>query len=358
MILDDLWKRRNWHTAAVGTYYHLSIGNDGTFRSRSTGDAETADPATDVVQVACGDKHAVALRNDGSVVAFGSGDGTGVSAWSDIIQVAAGDSCSFGLKSDGTVVATGLSAYIAGVDVWTGITQIACGRYAIALKSDGTCVTTYTNYQAVVESWTDIVQVAQGAGFMYGLKSDGTVVTTSDTGTPVSTIANAVMIASSDRSVMAVTNDGKVVAAGYEANFVSDVPLADITDAVFVAGGCDINFAHYLVVKADGTTVPIGQTRYASQYNDTVGVWPAVQLGVTYNISGITSIDGTPTPMTVRAYEETTGRFQIETQSDVNGQYTLRLPRWYNGYIMAIPPAGHRPMAHGPITPPPEDTQV
>jgi hypothetical protein len=85
--------------------------------------------------------------------------------------------------------------------------------------------------------------------------------------------------------------------------------------------------------------------------------WTDISTGQYYDINGITSIDGTPISMEVRAHEANAGGLLFKTQSDANGEYTLRLPRWYTAYVMAIPPAGHRPMCHGPITKP-DDIQV
>lgn len=86
-----------------------------------------------------------------------------------------------GLKSDGTVVGTGDESAISGIEDWTDIVDIACGAgHTVGLKSDGTVVAVGENKygQINVSDWTDIVNISAGSWHTIGLKKDGTVVTT------------------------------------------------------------------------------------------------------------------------------------------------------------------------------------
>jgi hypothetical protein len=141
--------------------------------------------------------------------------------------------------------------------------------------------------------------------------------------------------------------DGSVVAVGRSSE--GQINTGSWNDIVQVACG----YQHTVGLKADGSVVAVGRS---SEGQINTGSW-AISIGQYYDINGITSIDGIPVPMEVRAHEAQAGGLLFKTQSDANGEYTLRLPRWYIAYVMAIPPAGHRPMCHGPITKP-DDIQV
>jgi hypothetical protein len=283
---------------------------------------------------------------------------TEATSWGGVVQLSGSirDNEIAGLLTNGTVVMAGWNYY--GQEdalAWVGITQIGMGtRSIVGIKADGTVVaagsTAYN--QLEVGTWTDIIQVASGSDFNVGLKADGTVIATGTNGygqCNVGAWTDIIQIAAGESHTLGLKADGTVVATGR--NNLNQLAVSGWHSVIEVACGQYFSIG----LKADGTLVGAGENNYGQSDEGTIS---GLSMGQYYPITGITSLDGTPTPMTVRAYEETTGRFQLETQSDANGQYTLHLPRWYNGYIMSIPPAGHRPMAHGPITPPPEDTQV
>jgi hypothetical protein len=77
------------------------------------------------------------------------------------------------------VVAVGDNEYEqCEVDDWTDIIQISAGGDTVGLKSDGTVVTTSTDYD--VSGWTNIIEVSTADGYTVGLKSDHTVVAVGD----------------------------------------------------------------------------------------------------------------------------------------------------------------------------------
>lgn len=339
--------------------------------------------------IAAGDYHSLAVQPDGTLIGVGD---TGYSAldisgWTGIVKATAGFQNTFGLKVDGTCLQTGRVGYIGPVSSWTNLVDIdAYDRTIAGLTAAGTAYCDDYN----VTGWTDLVQIAAGDDHVVGLTSTGEVLHAGKTSYSLpdaTTWTDIVRISAGDDTTWGIKSDGTVVAVGYEQNGnmtgvsawtdLVDVvsgryytvglksdgtlywattdsdfnPLPVWSDIIAIAG----SDRHVVALKADGTVLAAGSDTYGKVSG--VVDWSAT-TGQYYPISGITSIDGTPTPMTVRAYESDTGAFKIETQSDATGQYTLKLPKWYSAYIMAIPPAGHRPMAHGPITPPPEDTQV
>ncbi len=339
--------------------------------------------------IAAGDHHSLAVQPDGTVRGAGSTSysSLNISGWTGIVKVAAGYMNTFGLKEDGTCLQTGRSGYIGPVSSWINLVDIdAFDTTVIGLTAAGTAYC--DDYD--VSGWTDLVQVSAGDKHVVGLTSTGQVLHAGSTNYSLpdaTTWTDIVRISAGDDTTWGIKGDGTVVAVGSEAfgNMTGVSAWTDVVDVVsstlgtiglksdgtlyWATTNSDFNplpawdgiiaiamtHSHAVALKVDGAVLAAGSDVYG-QVSGVVG-WTAT-TGQYYPISGITSIDGTPTPMTVRAYEADTGAFKIETQSDASGQYTLHLPKWYNAYIMAIPPAGHRPMAHGPITPPPEDTQV
>lgn len=341
--------------------------------------------------ISAGNNISLAVKPDGTVHAAGySGySAISVSGWSDIIKVAAASYNSIGLKANGTCLRTGRvtsSNDMAVVESWVDVVDIdANGNSVVALRADGTAYSNQydvSGWQDVVQvsagsfhcvgltstgqvlhagsadysladatNWTDIVRIVGGYNATFGIKDDGTVVHVGNESSGslqgISAWTDIQDIASGYGFTVGLRTNGTVLAAG---NTVLNTGLDEWTGIVSIAG----KWQHIAALAVDGSVLSVGYDAYGET---NLSNWLA-STGIYYPISGITSIEGTPTPMTVRAYESDTGAFKIETQSDANGQYTLHLPKWYSAYIMAIPPAGHRPMAHGPITPPPEDTQV
>ena len=85
-------------------------------------------------------------------------------------QIAALDFFIAGLRSDGTVATlpTGLDGY-SSLTNWKSIVQIAGNRqHLVGLKSDGTLISSSTAYGL---PWTGITQVSAGREFVVGLKN-------------------------------------------------------------------------------------------------------------------------------------------------------------------------------------------
>ncbi len=139
-----------------------------------------------IIAIAAGQTFTAGLKSNGRVVA--TDDDLDIRTWRDIAAIAAGSFHIVGLKSDGTVVATGELKYNSNgecnVSDWHDIVAIAAGdQYTVGLTAYGTVVATCRDF-VNTKGWHDIVAIAANkrgkCNVMVGLKSDGTVVSTSD----------------------------------------------------------------------------------------------------------------------------------------------------------------------------------
>jgi len=163
---------------AVAAYGSHTVGlkNDGTVLAVGDNTYGQLNVVgwTDIVAVAAGYGHTVGLKSDGTVMVAGANYGQlDVNGWRDIVAVAAGVSHTVGLKADGSVLAVGSSSYGAtDVGSWRDVVALSAGVRTVALKSDGTVLSTGTND---ISSWRDMVAVSEGLEHTVGLKADGTV---------------------------------------------------------------------------------------------------------------------------------------------------------------------------------------
>lgn len=172
-----------------------------------------------------------ALRKDGTVISTGvlmdaREQETVVEDWTDIVQIVAAPGVLYGLKKDGTIChhATGwgdildrklLEEKLAG---WEDVVQIAGGHHLFGVRSDGTVLTTATNFYAY-KQWTDIVQVAASDRAIIGLKKDGTLeaecrLDNAFTQEEVADWTDVVQIAVCDEYCIGVRSDGTVLKTG------------------------------------------------------------------------------------------------------------------------------------------------
>jgi alpha-tubulin suppressor-like RCC1 family protein len=141
--------------------------------------------------------YSFAITKDGTVLQAGYDPGypakLDVTGWKDIAALSGGLNHIAGLRSDGTVVATGFNGINSGmkdyyrVKKWKDIVAIsACGDgITIGLKADRTVVVSGLSFYDSsnpnnVDTWTDIVAIAAGGGFVAGARSDGTVFAVGD----------------------------------------------------------------------------------------------------------------------------------------------------------------------------------
>ena len=149
---------------------------------------------------------------------------------------------------------------------WTDIIAISASIvHLVGLKSDGTAVAAGDNHcgQCDVEHWTDIIAIGtanhNGYSATYGVKKDGTVVTTEE-GYDVSAWTDIVAIAATDNFVMGLKDDGTVVTSGEDYN--GETKTSGWTDIVAIQAYRGLSIG----IKADGTVVSAGDDYVVSKY--------------------------------------------------------------------------------------------
>ena len=198
----------------------------------------------DVISISTGQQYIIGLRKDGTLVAQGhNGDGqVNIDEWHDMIAIATGWRHTVGLNSKGEIDIVGLGSenqlkeIIDHRDDWTNIVAIDAGGgssgeigttpYTVALRQDGTVVTTLTGRIAEeISKWEDIIAISAGDSHIVGLKSDGKVVTT-QTGNSADEISqwkDIVSISAGYGFTLGLKSDGTVVATGYDRDGQIDV---------------------------------------------------------------------------------------------------------------------------------------
>lgn len=201
---------------------------------------------TDVIAISTGQQYIVGLRSDGTLVAQGHNGDHQVDIdgddWTNIVSIATGWRHTVGLDSSGEIQITGLGSdrqlnYIdEHKDEWKNIVDIDAGGgasgdigttpYTVALKQDGTVVTTLTGEAAKeVEKWKDIIAISAGDSYIVGLKSDNTIVITQTEQSldEINKDADIVAISAGYGFTLVLKSDGSVEAIGYNNNGQIDV---------------------------------------------------------------------------------------------------------------------------------------
>ena len=166
----------------------------------------------------------------------------------DIVAIATCWNETVALKSDGTIVST-----YDCPSHWTDIVAISAGNnFIVGLKSDGTVVAFGDNDygQCNVFDWTNIVAISAGHKHTVGLKSDGTVISTGDNW--VYSWTDIVAIFAGETYTIGLKSDGTVVSTlvnGDEANW---------SNIVAISAGDNYRVG----LKSDGTVVATGKNDY------------------------------------------------------------------------------------------------
>ncbi len=214
---------------AAGTYFSLTLNNDGTVSGWGNDNSAQIDiPAglTNAVAVAAGYDNSMAITNGGVLPwgGYNGGQSNVPPAATNVVAIAAGQQFSLVLKSDGTVIGWGVDNF-GQADPPAGLTNvvaIAAGEYhALALKDDDTVVGWgYGQYgdTTLPAGASNIVAISAGADHSLALQSDGTVVAWGfDREGQIDVtpgLNNAVAIAAGWEQSLALRRDGTVVAWG------------------------------------------------------------------------------------------------------------------------------------------------
>lgn len=252
----------NWNSIAAGANFTLGLKTDGTViavGNNDYGQCEVSD-WSDIVSVAAGYEHAVGLRADGTVVAVGKNDfgQCNVSDWTDIVAVAAGPWHTVGLKADGSAITVGGDvSHGYNIGEVEDVSSIYAGYcHTIYLKSDGEitvqCESGDLDHDA--SDWTDIVATAIRGGTIFGLKSDGTVLT--DPWQDLSGWSDIVAISANYEHVVGLKSNGAVVAAGN--NEYGQCDVSGWSDIVAISAGSNCTIG----LKSDGSLVAVGNNEY------------------------------------------------------------------------------------------------
>ena len=195
---------RNIVAVSAGAYNTVGLKADGTVVVVGADgfDQCQVEDWTDIVQVVCGDSTVFGLKADGTVLIAGKSIGYAgigkwasfdVSTWTDIVSIAANSYQLVGLKTDGSIVWTGLpyedrEDYSQGknYDDWQGIAAIdGSGTAMLGLRADGTVVAAYNSMndetRKKLSEFQDIavIDVGSDSSEFLAMKADGTLVTTS-----------------------------------------------------------------------------------------------------------------------------------------------------------------------------------
>ncbi len=292
-------------SAITAGYYHsLAVVDSCVYAWGANGDDGRCNVPTagrtNVVAVAAGREFSVALRNDGTLASWGRSDVTGKLVGdlaSDVAQIAAGDRHVLVLKKDGRVMATGVNSYAAECTVpeeaLSGVVQVAAGeRFSFALKQDHTIVAwgTVAEDSGGVLSVPDSLQghatkIAAGPYHALAITDTGDVVEWGWTeGDPIPDGARtgATDIAGGYGFSMVRTSDGKVYVWGNNDCGQKDLPASLAAGASQIAAG----YGHCLALGAGmaphwmGDSVP-GDAYVARAYSGSVSAtgMPVVAYG-------------------------------------------------------------------------------
>ena len=149
------------------------------------------------------------------------------------------------------------------------------------------CYNNITSEEAAKAKWVDIDMILAAYANMYGLKSDGTVITAggNDYGQrEVSDWYDITAIAAGYEHTVGLKSDGTVVAVGYNINGECDV--GDWSDIVALSANSFYGSSHTVGLKSDGTVIAMGNndhgqcevsdwhevTAIAAGYEHTVGL--------------------------------------------------------------------------------------
>jgi len=194
------------------------------------------DDWADIVSVSSGKCHIVGLKSDGTVVATGdnSKDQCNVDNWRDVTKVWCLLDFSIGLKSNGAIVATG-DIGNHNINNWQDVVDIALIEApsslepsAIGIKVNGDILLSHQHLSKAFHTnqWKNIVSIFTGRDAVFGLKSDGTVVATTNDDNllfsslnmneqcNVNTWRDIVAVYPSHKSTYGLKSDGTVVAVG------------------------------------------------------------------------------------------------------------------------------------------------
>ena len=195
----------------------------------------------------------------------------------DLCQIITVDGCCFvGLQRNGTVSTSKIGENdkkkynISELKHWDNMKKIVVTintGEVIGLRYDGTCANTRGNTEnyrtsVYVSNWSHIVDIVAGCAFVAGLREDGTVCVSGETGKQGFDLGkacawkNVVLLAAGFWQLLGVTKDGQVLQIGSEDMNGFGMPK----DIVAIAQN-PINYNYY-ALQSDGKVIGILRDRY------------------------------------------------------------------------------------------------
>ena len=190
-----------------------------------------------------------------------------------------GLNASVAIDTNNKVVRTPYSAAgLNRVDEWNDIISISYfDEVAIGLKSDGSVITTSKSINSEIENkWTEnsgIIAVSAGQAYVICLKDDGTLVSAGhdegDNQRDVDEWTDIIAIATGWRHTVGLNSEGNVLITGYgssrQLNQIN-VNKDEWTDIIAIAAGGGDNSApgkgHTVGLRSDGKVVAVGDNSY------------------------------------------------------------------------------------------------
>lgn len=179
-----------------------------------------------------------------------------------------------------TNICVDISEYRYPESDWTGVVELQAHRYLIGIKSDGTVVSSSEYYDAELfdlSGWHDIVMVKQDSTLAVGLQKDGHVVCSDENiNETVSLWSNIVEIACSRKHVVAIDIDGKVFATGN--NDFGQCEVAGWSDICQISCGTNCTIG----LQRNGFAVAAGENKYG---RCDISSWTDIKQILCYGIS-------------------------------------------------------------------------
>lgn len=184
LILCNTWTNVESLYTAGSWFGPLALTKDGKVLCADNG--LDLSSWSDIVQIGTAMGRVLGLRRDSTVLCADRDGTTIMEGWTDVVSVD-GDWDIMALRSDGTILTTATEVYGTPLDFsdWNNLVAIAVDGYTyIGLKNDGTLITNggfdYLGAVPDFSQWTNLVEFKIHGYNIMGLKADGTVLGYSD----------------------------------------------------------------------------------------------------------------------------------------------------------------------------------
>ena len=243
--------------SATSTVAQLTFGPVAAWGLNLSGECLPPPGLSNVMAVAGTYGASYAVKADGSVVAWGSGPTKNVpsSATNVVALSASGAGGIYALRSDGSVVGW----YAAYAQAWSNLVSVAAADfYVYGLRSEGTLVSA-GNAPVFPAGLSQITAIACGYANAVALRSNGTVAvagTGAVTNVPAG-LANVVAVAVGNSFALALKSDGTVTAWGGSA--ATNLP-SGLTNIAAISAGNYAKQNYALAIRSNGTVVVWGES--------------------------------------------------------------------------------------------------